>query len=446
MSLHSLTIERGGSHLPGLPGRLDRRRLGDHPQIVGNHAPAYPPFHPGSPVIAAPSQLVAPFQAAAAPCKARSPIASPSEPALLFVGEPLARFGSGLGQHHVLDAVGRRIPLVGDGVAPAIPCEQAGRPLEDTQMMFQAGRQLGILGRMALQNGVPADHAALDFVPPDPAPTFRGASRLPLADDRGLRLKQAHDFLCRWHHCPRAAPAGRLGDPLADQRDEGGHSGSQVLALGGGLGAADRPPVLGVLSGHLRDGAQVLIRRTPPGRRLRATLPGRLHDAFPLALGTACAIPLGLAGHPGGLLKDRSGLGPRPAEHPHTIIEPRASGRVMDRRFSHRPVKPQLAAPRDLARPRQCDDVVEQPGQRGGLDQGRPPAQRRIVGPWRHRHSAALAQDQAITAPEFGGLIAPAIQMLDHQQGQDNLDRRRRPAGGRGVGKASRQVRLNNLQ
>ena len=372
MPLHSLTIDRGISHLPGLPGRLDRRRLGDHPQVVGDHAPAHPAFHPGSAVIAAPIQLVAPFQAADAPFNARSPIPPPSEPALLFVGDPFARFGSGLGQHHVLDAVCRGIPLVGGGVDPAIPCEQAGRTLEDAQMMLQTGRQLGVLGRIALQDGVPADNAALDFVQPDHAPKFRGPSRLPFADDRGLRLKQAHDFLCRWHDFPLEDPAGRLGDHLADQRDDVGHGGSQWLALGGCLGGEDRPHVLGVLHGRLRDGEQALIRRTHPVRRLRAPLPRGLHDAFHLALGTARAIPQGLAGHPRGLLKDRSGVGQRPAEHPHPIIEQRAIGRVMDRRFYHGPVNPQLAAPRDLERPRQLDDVVEQPVQRGWAGSGSP--------------------------------------------------------------------------
>jgi hypothetical protein len=49
-----LTGWRGLTPLWGLPGWLSRRRLGDHPQIVGDHAPADPAFHSGHAMIPAP--------------------------------------------------------------------------------------------------------------------------------------------------------------------------------------------------------------------------------------------------------------------------------------------------------------------------------------------------------------------------------------------------------
>src|SRR5688500_380752 len=160
MPLHSLPLYRGISHLWGLPGWLGRRRLGDYPQIVGNDAPADPAFHPGSPVIAAPVQSMTPFQATDAPFDARPPIPPTSEPALLFVGEPLGRFCPGLGQDHSFAPVRGGIPLVRGGVDPAISCQQAGRAREHPQMMVQARRQLRVLRWVALQNGVPTDDAA----------------------------------------------------------------------------------------------------------------------------------------------------------------------------------------------------------------------------------------------------------------------------------------------
>src|SRR5262245_60109578 len=114
---------------------LDGRRLGDHPQVVGDYPTAHPAFHPSSAVIAAPLHLMAPFQAADAPFNPRSPIPPPSEPALLFVSNSFARCSSGLGEHHLLDAMRCGIVLVCGGVDPALPREQAGWTLEDEQMM-----------------------------------------------------------------------------------------------------------------------------------------------------------------------------------------------------------------------------------------------------------------------------------------------------------------------
>src|SRR6266508_3479259 len=51
-------------------------RLGDHPQIVGDHAPADPAFHPVVAMIPTAFQAIAAFEHADAPLNARPPACS----------------------------------------------------------------------------------------------------------------------------------------------------------------------------------------------------------------------------------------------------------------------------------------------------------------------------------------------------------------------------------
>jgi hypothetical protein len=166
---------------------------------VGDDAPADPAFHRGSPVVAAAVELVAPFQAADTAFNPRTPVMPTPEPLWLLVHQPFARFGSGLGQHHLFDAVSCGIPLVRGRVDSAVSREQAGRTLKDTQMMGQTGRQLGVLGRTAAQDGIPTDNPALHFVQSDHTTKFRGLAGFACANNRSVGLEQAHHFLRRWH-------------------------------------------------------------------------------------------------------------------------------------------------------------------------------------------------------------------------------------------------------
>ena len=193
-------------------------------------------------MIAASLQLVAPFHAAKAPFKARSPSPPPSEPALRFVGEPLARLGAGLGPHPWRNAGRRGIPRIGGGVHPASRREQAGKTREEAQMLLPTGRQLGVLGRSAVPDDVPADNAALDCSHPEHAPTCRRPSRLPGADDRRLQLKQAHPVLGRGHDGPLHAPAGCRCDAWVDQGDDTRHGRRPWVPTRRRLGRADGGP------------------------------------------------------------------------------------------------------------------------------------------------------------------------------------------------------------
>src|SRR4030095_3875074 len=167
LPIQYLTVYRIVTHLWGLPCWLGRRRLGDHPQIVVYHAPAHPAFHPGSAGIAAPIQLVASFQAADAALNARTPVVTPPEPPLLLMGHPCGRLGPGLGKYRLFDPVRGGILLVRGRMNAPISGEQPRGAFEQVHMMVQTRRQLGVLRRIAVQDGVPADNAALDFVQPE---------------------------------------------------------------------------------------------------------------------------------------------------------------------------------------------------------------------------------------------------------------------------------------
>jgi hypothetical protein len=72
-----------------------------------------------------------------------------------------------------------------------------------------------------------------------------------------------------------------------------------------------------------------------------------------------------------------------------------------------------------------------------------PAQQRRVVGHPLEINTAELAQHQAIADEVLDLLVAPAVQALDHEQAQDDLDRRARPASRQAVRRAARQVGLD---
>src|SRR5712692_3398524 len=155
MLIQYLTIYRGVTYLWGPPCWLGSRRLGDHPQIVGNHAPAHPAFHPGGAMIAASIELVAPSEATDPARDTRAPVVPPPKPPLLLMGHAFGRLCPGLGQYHLCDSVRGGILLVRGRRNAPISGEQPRGAFEHAHMMVQTRRQLGVLRRIAVQDGVP---------------------------------------------------------------------------------------------------------------------------------------------------------------------------------------------------------------------------------------------------------------------------------------------------
>jgi hypothetical protein len=189
--MHSqhLIMDETMARLDDLIRGLMHGGLGNHPQIVGDHAPADLAFHAVRAMIAAAIRLVAPFQPTDPALDARAPDVTTPEPSLLLMCHPCGRLGPRLGQYHLRDAARDGIPLVRGGVETTSLGQQPGRVLEHAQMMVQTRRQLRVFGWIAL------------------------------ADDGAMRFKQADCFLgSRYRFTWEDAP-GRLGHHVLHQRD-----------------------------------------------------------------------------------------------------------------------------------------------------------------------------------------------------------------------------------
>jgi hypothetical protein len=116
------------------------------------------------------------------------------------------------------------------------------------------------------------------------------------------------------------------------------------------------------------------------------------------------------------------------------------------RGLDHRAVHAQLAPARDLEPARQRHHPLVEGGQRRGFDQVGPAQQGGVVGHPLQIDATELPEHQAVADEALDLLIAPAVQAPDHEQAQDDLDRR---VPGRprvrlcGARRAARQVGLD---
>jgi hypothetical protein len=107
-------------------------------------------------------------------------------------------------------------------------------------MLGQTRRQWRVLGRMAVQDGVPTAEAPLACAHPEDTAACGGLSGLASAAARGVRRKQAHHLLRRGDGCSRHHPSGRLGANPLYQGDNLGQRGGELVARAGRLGSQDR--------------------------------------------------------------------------------------------------------------------------------------------------------------------------------------------------------------
>jgi hypothetical protein len=178
--MHSqrLTTHATMALLDALMHGLRRRGVGNHPQIVREHAPADPAFHTIGAMRAPPLQFLAAFQATDPALDARAPVVTMPEPALLRMRHPFGRLGTRLGPYHRRGAGRGGIALVRGGVDPAIPGQPPGWALAHAQMGVQTRPQVRVFGWIALQHGIAADDAALDLIPPEHTAKFGAPDRL----------------------------------------------------------------------------------------------------------------------------------------------------------------------------------------------------------------------------------------------------------------------------
>jgi hypothetical protein len=434
------------TRMDGRPLWFMDRGVGHHPQIVGDHPPADPAFHTAWAMISAAIQLMAPCQPTDPPLEARAPVMAAPTPPWLLMRQSCGRLGSRLGQDHRRDPVCGGISLMRRGVDPAGPREQAGRALDYPQLMVQTPRQLRGLSWMTPQDSRATDDPALALVQPEAAANRRRLPGFAGTENRGMRFEQAHPVCRRWDGFALDHPPGRVGDYLADPRDDVVPGPGQFLTHLPRLGLAHRPRPVRLPHRRRREGAPVSLGGQPPVSGRRAALPRRRHQPFQVTRGTARTLPQDLARQGGRRLQHGRGFGQRAAQHLHASIAQRAVGGGMDGGFHDRPVEPPLATRRDLARARQPNDVVAHAVQGGRFEQIGPAAQGRSLRHGFHRDPTALAPHQTVADPGLGGLVAPPIQVFNPQHPQDDLDRGRRASVNRGPRKASAQVGFHRLE
>src|SRR5262245_24354265 len=96
--MHSqrLTTNETMALLDALIRGFMHRGMGNHPQMVGEHAPADPACHPLGAMIAAPIQFMTAFQSTDPALDARAPVVTMPEPALRLMRHPCGRLGTRL--------------------------------------------------------------------------------------------------------------------------------------------------------------------------------------------------------------------------------------------------------------------------------------------------------------------------------------------------------------
>lgn len=122
---------------------------------------------------------------------------------------------------------------------------------------------------------------------------------------------------------------------------------------------------------------------------------------------------------------------PRPLDEPiqdaNAVAEQATVGRMVDRGLHTGAVDPELAGTGDLGLFGQQGGTVNQGLQRRRADGLRPARQGGFAGYPLEVHPHKPAQDQRVGDPLDGFLVAPGIQVLDHQQPEQHLGRRRVP-------------------
>src|SRR4030067_502297 len=170
-----------------------------------------------------------PFENANAAFHTRMPLASGDKPLAAFVCFTRLRFVTGLGQDDAFDAHVLSQLFVARRIEAAVGAGLLGWMLEELLMCLQAWLPLLCVGRIALQNAIVTDDAAVHFVEPDFVTVFHGVRFLAAADNVCVRFKDADDFLLRRNLLVlKDAPLG-LADYSFGERDEVLQRANQAL-------------------------------------------------------------------------------------------------------------------------------------------------------------------------------------------------------------------------
>jgi hypothetical protein len=119
---------------------------------------------------------------------------------------------------------------------------------------------------------------------------------------------------------------------------------------------------------------------------------------------------------------------------------------MVDVRFNHHRVHPELPAAGDLQRACQLHHAVIERGERFRAYLVGPTDESGVVGSRLEIQPAELAQNDRVGDEAFRLLVAPSIESLDHQHPQDHFGRGGMPPEPSRVGVALKKIRLEEFE
>src|SRR3990172_4442317 len=125
--------------------------------------------------------------------------------------------------------------FVGFGIQAAVSTGWMRRFLESGQMGLERGFPLQLVRRIAFQDAVMADNAAIDFIEPDLMAILHWMRRLAATDDIGMRFKNADDLFSRGHWLSLQHATNGLLDHLLCTGNEGDQGVSETLSFSLGV-------------------------------------------------------------------------------------------------------------------------------------------------------------------------------------------------------------------
>src|SRR5215212_1640579 len=140
--------------------------LGNHPQIVGENAPADPALHPIIAVVPAAIQPMPPFEPADASFNAGAPVPTTTEPALPLVRQSGRRFAPWSWQDNPCDTTLLGCPFIRGCRQFAIPSNQSWRVAKLLAVSIQAWHELGRIIGIAVQDARLGNDATLSLPQP----------------------------------------------------------------------------------------------------------------------------------------------------------------------------------------------------------------------------------------------------------------------------------------
>src|SRR3989304_1081856 len=194
------------------------QELSDGCQVIGNDTPTDPAFHSDFAMSQAAVQVAGASQLADAALDPIAETLGSAEPGLPLVLAATVGLIAGLRQTHSAHTQGMGLLLVFGGVNAAIAANFLGRFTKHPAVMLEAGDQELRFIRVALQQAIFTDQAAVDFGIPDLAPKLGlFGFGFAAANQGGMGLKETEHLIAGGRRLPMQDSLLGLVDDLLHQ-------------------------------------------------------------------------------------------------------------------------------------------------------------------------------------------------------------------------------------